>query len=378
MARSFRALFVSLHFERLGGLEIYNLDAAKSLVRLGGQITAVSVLTSNTGLREGIPTRALLPKPRGLRRLYIRHWQRVLALFLSTLRCSYDLAIVGHLFALPQVAAFARQRGIPYWLCVFGIEAWSDWSEPVRQAILGCDRIVSISRFTADSVHRRLDNGANRVVIIPPMVDVNVFAPRLSRVPKAMPCALTVGRLSTAERYKGHDLIMSAIPSVAKTLGQPIEYWIVGDGDDRPRLEAFAEALFVSDRVKFLGRVSLEDLVDIYNACDVFIMPSRVEERADGTWCGEGFGIVYIEAAACGKPVIAANQGGAIDAVQHGVTGLLVNPTQEAVGEALCQLLADQQTRRRMGEAGRQFVIENFSQGVFDQRWARLVASLGE
>lgn len=375
--KPFRVLFVSLHFARLGGLEIYNLDVAKSLTRQGGEVTAISMFTSETGLCEGIPTRGLLPILTLLRPLRLLSWPRVLALYLLSLRPQYDLVIAGHLFVLPQVAAFARRRGIPYWVGVYGIEVWADWAEPVRQALWGCDRIIAVSHYTADSVRSRLDERADRVEIVHSMVDVDLFAPRSSPIPNSAPCVLTVSRLSAAEKYKGHDIVMAVLPRVTREVGKPVHYWIVGDGDDRPRLEELAVHLGVSDLVKFFGRVPIEDLINIYNTCDVFVMPSRVERRADGTWAGEGFGIVYIEAAACGKPVIAANQGGATDAVQHGVTGLLVNPTQDDVADALCRILADEQMRRQMGEAGRQFVVNNFSQAVFDRRWAELVASLG-
>ncbi len=378
MGRPFRVLFVSLHFARLGGLESYNVDVAKSLTRLGAEVSSVSTLTSESGYYDGIPTLGLLPKRTAIRRLYQRYWQAVLSVYLLGLglRCDYDLVIAGHLIMLPQVAAFARRRGIPYWVFVFGIEAWSEWRRGARQAMVRCDRIISISRFTADAVRRRLNNWTNRIEIIPPMVDVNIFAPRVPRVPKVAPCVLTVGRLSASERYKGHDMVISAMPYVMEKLERPIDYWIVGDGDDRPRLQAMARQLSLSERVKFLGRVSTEDLIEIYNACDVFTMPSRVEERAHNAWAGEGFGIVYIEAAACGKPVVAANQGGAVEAVQHGVTGLLVNPTEKDVAEALTLLLTDEEMRERMGKAGREFVVENFSQRMFDRRWEEVVASL--
>lgn len=99
-----------------------------------------------------------------------------------------------------------------------------------------------------------------------------------------------------------------------------------------------------------------------------FVMPSAVEKRADGTWTGEGFGIVYIEAAACGLPVVALEQGGAREAVAQGETGLLVERTEVAVGAAVLRLLGDRSLGRRMGMAGRARVCRDFSAEAFDRR----------
>lgn len=113
--------------------------------------------------------------------------------------------------------------------------------------------------------------------------------------------------------------------------------------------------------------------MDLYRAADVFVMPSAVEKRADGSWTGEGFGIVYIEAAACGLPVVALDQGGAREAVAHGETGLLVDRTEAAVGTAMLRLLGDRSLGRRMGMAGRARVCRDFSAEAFDRRLSELM-----
>ena len=147
----------------------------------------------------------------------------------------------------------------------------------------------------------------------------------------------------------------------------------MGEGDDRARLERLAARENVSEMVEFKGRLSREELIEAYRACDVYAMPSYVSTRADGTWTGEGFGLTYIEAAACETPVIACETGGQTDAMIDGKTGLLVEPTVEAVTNALLELLSNPRTARRMGKAGRAYVSERFGKESYREKWAKLL-----
>jgi len=371
-----RVLFATHKFGRFGGLEIYNLDAAHALQKLGAEVQAVSVFLSGRNVCEGVPHTGLVPTNPLLRRIYWRTWRRWFALALRILYRRFDLAIAGHVMVLPQVASYAKKNGIPCWLLVFGIDIWGDWSTDIEKAIYECNRIIALSQYTANSVRRRLDQGQERVVVIHPQVDVNKFSPGNEMGERDKKIILTVSRLAASERYKGHDLIISALPTVCDALKHPVEYWIVGDGDDRRRLEQLAQERGVMDIVKFKGAVWGDERVEFFRACDVFAMPSYVEQRPDGRWTGEGFGIVYIEAAACGKPVIACDVGGQTDAVIDGVTGILVKPTVDSVAGALIELLKDREKARRMGEAGRRFVVERFSEEVFTRKWATLLNQL--
>jgi phosphatidylinositol alpha-1,6-mannosyltransferase len=124
---------------------------------------------------------------------------------------------------------------------------------------------------------------------------------------------------------------------------------IVGDGPLRPSLEQLARELGIEARVTFHGRLRASDLEALYDSCDIFVMPSRLS-RSGG---GEGFGIVYLEASAHGLPVIAANEGGAIDAVVDGKTGLLVDPrSAEAVAAAIAAILTDVTLYRELSSGG--------------------------
>jgi glycosyltransferase involved in cell wall biosynthesis len=126
---------------------------------------------------------------------------------------------------------------------------------------------------------------------------------------------LTIGRLWSIEAEKGHDRIMRCLPELRKSFPR-IRYLIGGRGDDRKRLEKLAADLDVNDRVTFCGFIHDEELCTHYNLCDIYAMPSTQE----------GFGIVYLEAMACGKPVLGSNADAAVDALCHGDLGFLVDP----------------------------------------------------
>lgn len=157
---------------------------------------------------------------------------------------------------------------------------------------------------------------------------------------------LTVARL---DDYKGHDMVIRALPRLREAVGT-VRYLVVGRGREEHRLRMLAETLGCADGVVFAGHVPEGDLPSVYAACDVFVMPSRPLPNGDF----EGFGLVFLEAGACGRPVVGGRSGGVPEAVLDGVTGILVNPTD--VGEisgALTRLLLDREEAARLGTQGR-------------------------
>jgi phosphatidyl-myo-inositol dimannoside synthase len=169
------------------------------------------------------------------------------------------------------------------------------------------------------------------------------------------PVILTVGRL---QRRKGHDMVIKAIPAIKRIFPQ-IKYLI-------------SVNIGVPDSVVFAGRVTDEELPHYYAAYDVFIMPSR-ELNGDI----EGFGIVYLEAAAAGKPVIGGRSGGTDDAILDGVTGLRVDGTNsEEIAAAVIELLSDPQKAQAIGEAGYSCVAADFTWDAVAQRTLALSLSL--
>lgn len=146
------------------------------------------------------------------------------------------------------------------------------------------------------------------------------------------------------------------------------QYWIVGDGDDRTRLELRARELGVAESVRFKGALSGDRLNEAYERCSIFAMPARTELRG-GTPEGEGFGIVFLEAMAHAKPVVAPSNGAPAEFIRSGEHGLLVDATDCAeIAEAIITLLEDPERRRRMGDDARQWVAREFTREKFVTR----------
>jgi phosphatidylinositol alpha-1,6-mannosyltransferase len=146
---------------------------------------------------------------------------------------------------------------------------------------------------------------------------------------------------------KGIDQVIRALPRLPG-----VEYRVVGSGPDQQRLRTLARSAGVVDRVHLLGRVDDATLADEYQRCAVFVLPAR-RTRVEL----EGYGLVYFEAAAWGRPVVAGRSGGEVDAVVEGETGVLVDGTSvDAIAQTLRDLLADPDRLRALGEAGRRRV----------------------
>jgi phosphatidylinositol alpha-1,6-mannosyltransferase len=169
---------------------------------------------------------------------------------------------------------------------------------------------------------------------------------------------------------KGVDTVLEALPAIRDAVPE-VQYVVAGDGADRSRLRGLAERLGVMAFVRFLGRVTNEEVPPLLHMADLFVMPAR-EERPDV----EGFGLVFLEANACGTPVIGSTSGGIPDAVVDGETGLLVPPSAPgAFAEAAIRLLTDVDLRRRLGRAGRERVLR---EGTWDRMVAELSASISQ
>ena len=213
---------------------------------------------------------------------------------------------------------------------------------------------------------------AAKVVVVHPGVDVNRFSPtadpgdwRLRFAPRGEVVILSVGRL---QRRKGHDLLLRAL---AQWNGNDpaVRYLIAGDGPHRATLESDARALGLGDRVVFLGAVAEASLPGLYGASDIFAMPNR-QDGVDF----EGFGIVFLEAAAAGRATIGGRSGGVPEAVQDGVTGVLVEGTDPGELAAAIRRLAPASVRTAMGQAGRARVLREFTW----EHGARRVADVHE
>jgi phosphatidylinositol alpha-1,6-mannosyltransferase len=169
--------------------------------------------------------------------------------------------------------------------------------------------------------------------------------------------ALIVGRLAASERYKGHDALIDVWPRVRQVV-PTAELLIVGDGDDRERLQARVRSMGLSESVRFAGRVSNSVLAGLYRNAAFFAMPSL----------GEGFGLTFLEAMRAGKPCV-AGPGAAAEIVEDGVTGFIVDPAdRDRLTAAIIQLFQEPETRAAMGKAGAARVQAEFETRHFASR----------
>jgi phosphatidylinositol alpha-1,6-mannosyltransferase len=243
---------------------------------------------------------------------------------------------------------------------------------PLQVAFMNAaDRVFPVSAFTRDSAVRAGVRGEKTHIIyngIDPgdfgePADVGFLLKRQGAEGRKI--VLSVGRL--VER-KGHDTVIRAMPGVLERVPDAA-YVIVGGGPESDRLARLAEDTGVARHVHLLGRLPRAETVGLMNRCDVLVMPSR----RVGTSV-EGFGIVFLEAGALGRPVVGGRSGGIPDAIEDGVTGLLVDPEDTAaLADAIATILLDPDLARRMGEAGRERVERLFT---WDRVAERILESL--
>jgi len=255
----------------------------------------------------------------------------------------------GHIKLAPLIKTLCQPLGIPYTILTYGKEVWELLPPKYQIAMRGADSIWTISRYTRDSLR---DSFASRTCelnnlnpekfqIVPCTVDENIF----TTGPKPLhllqkydllgaKILITVARLRSHDSYKGVDVTIQALPEIAKSFPN-VKYLVIGRGDDRPRLAKIAQDLGVVEKVIFAGFVPTEDLAQHYQLADAYVMPSQ-----------EGFGIAYLEALACGVPVVAGDADGSADPLQDGKLGWRVpHRDSAAVAVACVEILRGQDQR---------------------------------
>ena len=239
-----------------------------------------------------------------------------------------------------------------------------------RRMVHHVDLVLPVSRYTGGLV-AELGIPTDRMVVVSNGTDPEHFRPldvsdlRQELGLTGVPVLLSVGRLTPR---KGFDTVIEALPSIRRQVPEAV-YVLVGGGEDRERLEALARTHGVADAVRFVGKVAYADLPRWFNLGDVFVTPSRLQPPSV-----EGFGIVFLEANACGKPVIGARSGGVPDAVLDGETGLLVAPDDSAdLADAALRLLKDPDLARTLGQQGLERVRR---EATWDVVHARIAAAI--
>jgi phosphatidylinositol alpha-1,6-mannosyltransferase len=255
-------------------------------------------------------------------------------------------------------------------ICTHGIDVWEPLSSLRRRALRRANLVLAPSRDTSEQVASQQGVARDRIRVLPwaldPQFEGLISAGAHPELPDNFPTGrviLTVGRWLASERYKGMDTLITALPRLLMQWPD-LQLVLAGSGDDRPWLEDFAEKNGVRRHVHFLSGLSYSELAACYSACELFALPSR----------GEGFGLVYLEAMACGKPVIGGAHGGAPEIIQDGVTGYLVphgDPIQLAT--AIHAVLADPVHAREMGARGKARVEHEFRFNVFSKSLKKIL-----
>jgi phosphatidylinositol alpha-1,6-mannosyltransferase len=293
-------------------------------------------------------------------KFYVRTWNKLRAIVKQERTCQIHCGRV-----LPEgVAALMLKisNRIPYSCYVHGEDVETALTSReltwlTRQVMKHAEKIICNSENSFKILREKWDQNADKIIVMTPGVDVNHFCPDPA-TPKPAGWEgkiniLTVGRL---QRRKGQDMMIRALPELAKAFPN-INYAIIGGGKERPALEHLTNELGVTEHVEFLGEVNDTQMTACYRHCDLFALPNRRVGNDD-----EGFGMVLLEAQACGRPVLAGASGGTRETLEDGVTGIMVDCTApENIADAVAKLLRDLEKLERMGLAGRQHVENRFS-----------------
>ncbi|MEM1552871.1 MAG: glycosyltransferase family 4 protein [Candidatus Bathyarchaeia archaeon] len=360
-----KVLVLAPSLDGYGGVQRYTTTLLRALGELLGA--------------EKVRVLALPTKHQKSRRLSLKSkWQFTLQALKAAWQWRPDLVICTHVGLAPVGWLLRMLRQRPYWVVAHGIEVWGALPFWKRNALRKAERVLAVSAFTRNRLIERHQVSPERIAVLPNTLDGSLLTippdgERLTRLGvNGRRVILTVGRLVASERYKGHDVVLQALPAVLTKVPNAV-YLVVGDGDDRARLERLAQQLGVQNHVVFTGQVTDAELAACYRACDVFALPAQtvLDDHAPK---GEGFGIVFLEAMAFGKPVVGPNYGAPAEFIRHGEHGLLVDPkSPDEVAEAIITLLTQPERARRMGEAGRAWVMQEFSYERFKERVAEVL-----
>ena len=258
-----------------------------------------------------------------------------------------------------------------------GHEVW--WAKiPILKSLLkkiikDVDHLGYLGDFTKGEI-AKISNQPQKFLQIAPGIDTQHFAPKIARgdlIEKyrldGRRVIVSVGRLV---HRKGQDELVKAMPKILEQFPDAILLF-VGEGPIKQMLFNSAKQLGVLPKVVFAGRVSHHELPDYICLGEIFAMPVR--SRFSGLEV-EGLGIVYLEASACGLPVIVGNSGGAVDAVLDKKTGLLVDGTKsDQIADAICELLANPERAKQMGAAGRDWVINNWQLSSWSEKFNKVL-----
>jgi phosphatidylinositol alpha-1,6-mannosyltransferase len=353
-----------------GGIQAYSRNLVQACAELLPE-SAIHVLVRNGPLAWDRDARGIITgRTAGHVPESCRRSAYAALLAATTLRRRPDLIIITHLHFAPIAHWLQRWRRIRYWVVAHGIEAWGTLSETQRQALRCAEKILPVSHHTAARLRTSLGEASPPMARLPNMVDETAFTPgpkpphllRRYGLKENDRILLTVARLDPRQRYKGCDRVLDVFARVRREI-PGLRYIIAGRGADSERIRRRVQELHLQDAVILTGFVPETDLCDHYRLCDLYVMPSQAE----------GFGIVFLEALACGRRVVAGNADGSVEPLLHGNLGTLVDPHDpDALAAALLAVL-----RAPNDEAGAEFLrrttIDHFGAQAFRRRLRELL-----
>lgn len=316
-------LWVPELIAREGGIQSYSMEMVEAAVEIlgPGRVTVLSKSDDHKALRERfgdkVKTYATGNIPTALRTPAF-----ALLLFFVAISERPDLILSTHANFSPVAAWLQKWRGIPAAVSAHGIEVWGLPAGKIQEALQQVRKILPVSELTRLRMEKEIGLPADKFTVIPDTYDISKFSPgpaapdlrkRLGLDGKKV--IYTLARLDPGERYKGIDEVISVLPELIREIPN-LFYVIGGKGADRARLEEKARSLGVGDRVIFAGFVPELEKADYYRLADLFVMPG---------W-GEGFGIVYLESAACGVPVLGSTLDASAEVIRAAEIGEAVNP----------------------------------------------------
>jgi glycosyltransferase involved in cell wall biosynthesis len=351
-------------FSAQGGLEKFNRAMMKSLYDLKLDFKVHSLYDKPSEVN-----RDYLPIEKFNGAFYNRYFSFFKTLFKILIRPS-QIVLVGHVNLAPLILTIKFFKpNLKVVLMAHGIEMWQNVNGLKIKFLRSVDQIWAVSQFTKDMLLKDHPYLNGKIKIFPntldpffPVLPPNEKNPKLLErygLSKGEKIVLTVARLSSSEGYKGYDRLVEVIGLLDD---KEVRYLIVGKYDETEleRIQKLAQEKEVLDQLYFCGYVSNDELIDHYQLADVFVMPSLQE----------GFGIVFIEALACGTPVIAGNLDGSVDALRNGELGTLVDPYDiHAIARAIERHFRDTENKSAANQKARiQKVHEYFGFNIFGKR----------
>ncbi|HEX2250267.1 MAG TPA: glycosyltransferase family 4 protein [Gemmatimonadales bacterium] len=287
---------------------------------------------------------------------------------------------------LPDGAACRSALGnmpVPYFVAAHGTEVFDNFASIrnsvrtvltrrlKRDVFQQARKVFPVSNYTRDAVLKETPGDGNRVVTVHNGVNPAMFKKTIVRAEfeakyrtGGARILLTVTRLYP---YKGVDRMLESLPAISRCV-PGVQYLIVGEGPDLPRLQELATRLGVEGRVRFLGRMAFSEIVELYNLADLFVLLSR-DEPPDV----EGFGLVFLEAAACGLPSVGGRSGGIPEAIDDGKSGWLVDPCDtQAIATTIIDLLKSPAKLQRASE----FCLATAPQKTWERAAGRILQEM--